>query len=185
MRATEGKRKNNGEIVATSVAFRASGSLLPALPIFLGLVLTISCSFGCAPGPSGGSDGQSATASGELPEITDETIRERINWARVRDVPEENGSGEPIGWSFHESEPKEISVVDKQIEGDRATIILDVKTGTGPRSRNPRQLSGQIRTSWALRTGWVLRQWEIVKTENISMKYKNLPKPPPESNSNR
>jgi hypothetical protein len=74
--------------------------------------------------------------------------------------------------------------VEKQVNGNGATIVLDITTTSSPGTRNPRQLAGQIRTEWKLRTGWVLRQWEIVKTENISMKYKNLPKPPAQ-NSNR
>jgi len=138
-----------------------------------------SDTFGCAPAPKGDAkQAPSASSSNAMPEITDELIRERINRARVRDVPEESGSGEPISWSFHESEPKEIAVVEKQMDGKRATIVLDIKTSSAPRARNPRNLAGQIRTEWELQTGWDLRQWEIVGTENISMKYRNLPKPP-------
>jgi hypothetical protein len=111
-------------------------------------------------------------------------INERINGAFLRDVPEENGAGEPTNWNFIHSEPKEIAVVDKQVGGDKATIVLDIKTRSSPRSREQRYLAGQIRTEWELRTGWVLRQWEIVDTENISMKYRNLPKPA-QDNSNR
>jgi hypothetical protein len=119
-----------------------------------------------------------------LPELTEETIREQINETRVWEVPEENGAAEPITWNFDEDEPKEIAVVEKQVEAERAMIVLDIKTRSAPGWRNPRSLEGQIRTQWELRTGWVLRKWEIVKTENISMKYKNLPKPPAQ-NSNR
>jgi hypothetical protein len=118
-----------------------------------------------------------------MPELTEDVVRERINQARVRQIPEENGTAEPISWSFYEEEPKEITVVEKKIEGERATIVLDIKTRSTPNARNPRTLAGQIRTEWELQTGWVLRKWEIVKTENISMKYKNLPKPPAQ-NSN-
>ena len=99
-------------------------------------------------------------------------------------MPEENGDGEPMNWTFMPEEPKDVSIVEKQIEGDHATVIIDVKTGSGPRASGPRHLEGQLRTKWELRTGWVLRQWEIVGTENISMKYKKLPRPP-EQNSNR
>ncbi|MCA1624448.1 MAG: hypothetical protein LC768_14240 [Acidobacteria bacterium] len=153
---------------------------------FLGLALLLACSFGCAPSssPGDGNQGGSASASTDIPELTDEKIREEINNAYVREVPEENGAGEPINWGFDEEEPKEFTVVEKQIEGDRATIIIDIKTQSAPRSRSPRHLAGQIRTKWELQTGWVLRKWEIVETENISMKYKNLPKPPAQ-NSNR
>jgi len=152
----------------------------------LGLALLLACAFGCAPSSSQ-SDGKqsgSAPASNDLPELTEEMIRERINDAGIREVPEENGTAEPISWSFDEEEPKEIAVVEKQMEGERATIIIDIKTQSAPGARSPRHLAGQIRTKWELQTGWVLRKWEIVETENISMKYKNLPKPPAQ-NSNR
>ena len=157
-----------------------------ALLSFLGLALLLACTFGCAPSSSPGDDNQSssAPASNDLLELTEEVIRERINDTRVWEVPEENGAAEPIVWNFDEDEPKEIAVIEKQIEGNRATIVLDIKTGSAPGRRNPRSLAGQIRTEWELKTGWALRRWEIVNTENISMKYKNILKPP-EQNSNR
>ena len=152
----------------------------------LGLALLLACSFGCAPSSSQGDGKQSSptSASNDIPEITDEKIREEINDAYVREVPEENGAGEPINWGFDEEEPKEFTILNKQIEGERATIIIHIKTNSAPGARSPRYLAGQIRTKWELQTGWVLRKWEIVETENISMKYKNLPKPPTQ-NSNR
>ncbi len=149
--------------------------------------MLLACSFGCAPSSSPGDSKQSpsaSSASNDIPEITDEKIREEINDAYVRQVPEENGAGEPISWRFDEDEPKEFTVVEKQMEGERATIIIDIKTNSSPGARSPRYLAGQIRTKWELQTGWALRTWEIVETENISMKYKNLPKPPAQ-NSNR
>ena len=146
---------------------------------FLGLIVLLVFSFGCG-GPSSSPGG--STSSNDVPELTDEVIHERINDARVREVPAENGTAPPIVWNFEEHEPKEIAVIEKQVDGTRATIVLDIETGSSPRARNPRHLAGQIRTEWALRTGWVLRRWEIVGTENISMTYKDLPKSPPDSN---
>jgi hypothetical protein len=150
------------------------------LSTFLGLTLL----FGCAPSSQGDKQNPSDSASNNAPELTDEVINERINDAGVWEVPEENGAAEPISWSFDEDEPKEIKVVEKQVNGDSATLVLDIKTRSSLRTRNPRELAGQIRTEWKLKTGWVLRRWEITSTENISMKYKNIPKPPAE-NSNR
>ena len=156
------------------------------ISLFLGLALLLACSFGCAPSSStsDGNNNPSASASNNLPELTEEIIRERINDADVREVPEENGTAEPISWRFDEEEPKEIAVVEKKMDGTRATIVLDIKTQSAPGWRNPRSLAGRIRTEWELKTGWALRRWEIIRTENVSMKYKNLPKPPAQ-NSNR
>jgi hypothetical protein len=145
---------------------------------FVGVGLLSACG-----GPPASSD---QPTSGEIPEITDELIYERINDAWVREVPpEEPGTPgntaprEPIFWNFDHDEPKEITVVDKQQNGTHATIILDITTSSAPRARGAnRRLSGQIKTEWELRTGWVLRRWEIAHTENISMKYKDLPKAP-------
>ena len=155
------------------------------LSSFLGAVLLLAGSFGCAPSASQGEGSSSASsASNDLPELTEDVIRERINQAGVREVPEESAAAEPINWSFDEDEPKEIAVVEKRIEGERATVVLDIKTRSTPNARNQRYLAGQIRTEWALETGWALRRWEIVGTENISMKFRNLPKPPAQ-NSDR
>lgn len=189
MQANNRKDIRINEVLPLTI--RANGQVLNvlrrafSLSSFLGLALLLACSFGCAPSPQGDGkqSGSASSVSKELPELTEDIIRERINGRRVREVPEENGTAEPITWNFDEDEPKEIAVVEKQMDGERATVVLDIKTRSGPGWRNPRTLAGQIRTEWKLETGWVLRRWEIVKIENISMKYKNLPKPPAQ-NSN-
>lgn len=130
---------------------------------------------GCAPSPRGSGPDSPASASKDLPPLTKDIIDERINDTRVYDVLPESGTGGPISWGFDANEPKEIVVVEQQMNGSQATIILDIKTQSSPRARTQRYLAGQIRTEWSLETGWVLRRWEIVNTENISMKYKDLP----------
>jgi hypothetical protein len=151
----------------------------------LAIAMLSGGSMGCGSSPQGSGPGQVDTATGGIPELTKEIIDERINDARVYEVKPESGTGEPIPWSFDEDEPKEIVVVDKQIVGTRATIVLDIKTRSSPRARTQRHLAGQIRTDWELRTGWVLRRWEIINTENISMKYRDLPKDAAPDNANR
>lgn len=154
--------------------------------LLLPILLLLAFLIGCGPSsPQGDAAQDQSSASGDRPDIDDATIRERLYDTRVRNIPEENGAGDPIIWNFFRDEPLEINVVDKQANGDHATLVLDIKTGSGPKTRNPRQLAGQIRTDWKLETGWVLRRWEIVNTENISMKYKNLPKLPAANNSNQ
>ena len=141
----------------------------------------IAGSIGCGPPQQNAGQGSESPGSTAIPELTKEIIDERINDARVYDVPPESGSGDPIPWGFDEDEPKEIVVVDKQMNGRHATVVLDIKTSSVPRrGRQQRQLSGQIRTDWELRTGWVLRRWEIVNTENVSMKYRDLSSASPE-----
>lgn len=156
--------------MSKAIFFRAS---------FLGLALMLTSSFGCAPSLKGDNqqNDSALSASNDIPEITDEKLREEINDVYLREVPEETGAGETISWRVDEAEPKEFTVLEKKLEGNRATIVLDLKTGTAPNAPSPKYLAGQIRTKWELQTGWAMRKWEIVESENISMKYKNLPKP--------
>jgi len=185
MRATNRKDTSTREfLVATELIRHVQNVPRRTFLLSSFLVLVLACSFGCAPSSSPGDDKQSESAANELPEITDETIRQAINNAYIRQIPEENGAADPINWNFDDSEPKKFTVVEKQVEGERATIIIDIKTQSAPGSRSPKYLAGQIRTKWELQTGWALRKWEIVETENVSMKYRNLPKPPGQ-NSNR
>lgn len=143
----------------------------------------VAVSFACVPPPN--DPPQAASDDQPIPELTQAVIEERINDARVYNVMPESNVGDPIPWGFDEDEPKEIVVVDKQINGAAATIVLDIKTQSSPRSKTQRHLSGQIRTEWILETGWVLRRWEIVNVENISMKYRDLPKPATPENPNQ
>ena len=125
-------------------------------------------------GPAGNESSPNASGDGP-PGLTEDMIRERLNGSWINDVPERDGAGEPITWRFFESEPKEIVIVDKQVNGTSATVVLDIRTTSSPRSREKRYLEGKLRVDWELRRGLVLRQWEVVGTENISLKYKNLP----------
>lgn len=143
---------------------------------FLIAALLLAGSFGCAPKyQPGGPDAE----AGSVPELNDEAIRAGVNDVRVYEIKPESGTGDPITWRFDPDEPKEITVVDKQVDGTKATIVLDIKTRSSMRANILRNLAGQIRTQWELRTGMVLRRWEIVRTENISMTYKDVPKPSP------
>ena len=179
-------RENDKTAMIDETSFRRVAILARPISLLSTFLLTalLICSFGCGSSQLDRGQSEADSSSNVLPEITQDLINERINDAWIREVPEETGIAQPISWNFDRDEPKEITVVDKQVNGTRATIVLDIKTGSSPRARAKRQLAGQIRTEWELRTGWLLRRWEIVETENISMKYKDLPKTSDE-NSNR
>ena len=70
-------------------------------PIVLVLFL-LALALGCR---TASSPDDSDQASSNRPEITDETVSERLIGSRVWDVPEENGAQEPITWNFDYDEP--------------------------------------------------------------------------------
>ncbi len=107
------------------------------------------------------------------PEITLEMIPEDINGKRV-EVPAEGGASEPSSWRFEPSEPKEIEILEKQLAGDQATFVIDLRTRTSPRAEQQgitKKLAGRLRLHYELQSGLVMRKWEIVRVENISFAY--------------
>jgi hypothetical protein len=101
MRETNEKVLRFLEILPRAVrSFRLAGQSAFLLSSLLGLALLLTSTFGCGSSTSQGEGGQNSTVSNDVPELTEEMIRERINYAYVRKVPEDEGNGEPISWTF-------------------------------------------------------------------------------------
>jgi hypothetical protein len=139
--------------------------------------LAAACLFLCA-----ACGGSRQSAQDDRPPLVPEHMREDINGRWVR-VPAADGKTEPISWVFDPTEPKQIDILEQKLEGDTATFLVQMQTHTGPRARNPRSLSGQLRVHYRLESGLVLRQWQIDEVENVSFKYVNEPKPDANANA--
>ena len=141
-------------------------------PFILFIALSLACACATAP-PRDAAPDSAAVGSDARPDITPEKIRQHVVGEQVRGVPEENNAADPVDWRFLDDEPKEFNVVEKQMDGERATIVIDMQTRSTPEARNQRRLAGRLRLHYELQNGWITRKWEIVEIENISMKYKN------------
>lgn len=120
-------------------------------------------------------DGSQAPPPDDRPQITLEKIRDQIDGEMVGGIPDPKDPNKKTRWWFNPDEPKEITIVEQQSEGDRATIVIDMKTRSSPRANRKRVLSGRMRLHYELQSGLVLRQWEIVKIDNISFKDEFVP----------
>ena len=128
------------------------------------LLLMSALASGCKPGPP---------PEDRRPEITVETILEDINGQRI-DVPAENGAAEPSSWRFFLNEPKEIAILEKQLAGDKAIVVIEMRTRTSPRAEQQgikKTLAGKLRLHYELQSYFVVRKWQIVGMENISFAY--------------
>ncbi len=147
-------------------------------------LLFVCCAAAIAVGCGGGGQGSSASPTfsatpEQRPELTLETVRSAINGAWVEDVPSADGKGKPEGWSFDYNEPKEIEIVEQKIEGDRATVVVNMKTRSRPRDRNQKSLEGQLRLHLELRLDFIFREWDVTEVDNISFRYTRLEPPSP------
>ena len=107
------------------------------------------------------------------PDITVETILEDLNRQQVH-VPAEDGTAQPSMWRFFPNEPKEVVILEKQLAGDKAILVIDLRTGTSRRAEQQgikKKLAGKLRLHYELRSYYVVRKWEIVGMENISFAY--------------
>jgi hypothetical protein len=130
-----------------------------------------------------GGGAQQQSAGDQLPEITLDSLREDLNGEWVK-VPAADGKSKPLSpWVFSRDEPKEIKILERKVEGDTGTFLIEMQTHTAPKSKNHYSLSGQLRLHYRLDSGLVLRKWEIDQIENISFKYVNE-QPTPDANSN-
>ena len=127
----------------------------------------------CGGGNSAGGPRLSATPE-KRPELDLETIKRAINGAWLEDVPAADGKGKPQNWGFAHNEPKEIEVVEQKIEGDTATVVVNMKTRSAPRDRRQMSLEGQLRLHLRLETEVFIREWDVEDVENISFKYTML-----------
>ena len=134
-----------------------------------------ACAASCGGGNSAGGPGLTATPE-QRPDLD---INKVINTAWVEGVPSADGKGRPASWAFDEREPKEITVVEQKIEGDRATYVVDIKTRSHPRDRRQMSLEGRLKLHMELRQEFIFREWRVVDVENVSFKYTMLAPPPP------
>ena len=57
------------------------------------------------------------------------------------------------------------------------TVVVDVTTRSASHAKYPKALSGRLRLHYELHTVVFLRKWLIVHIDNVSMKYREEPRP--------
>lgn len=153
---------------------------MPARRLTIALLLcaATACAAACGGGGQGSSPALSATPE-QRPELTPDIVRKAINGSWVEAVPAANGTDKPENWGFGYNEKKEIEIVEQKMEGDRATVVVNMKTRSNPRERRQLSLEGQLRFHLELKTDFIFRQWDVTEVENISFKYTRLEPPSP------
>ena len=143
-------------------------------------LLALAACAACGGQNSAGGPLLSATPE-QRPDLDLNTVRKAINGAWVEGVPAADGQGRPENWGFGHDEPKEIQIVEQKVEGDKATVVVDMKTRSTPRARRQMSLEGRLRLHMRLETEVFLREWDVEEVENISFKYTKLD-PSPSAN---
>ena len=90
------------------------------------------------------------------PKITLETIQ--------RDIVEKHTDEGVNSWTFGRDESREISIIESKCEGDKTTIIIDMKTqgAAGWRAK----MAGKLRLHYE----WIADEWNLTRVENLTFK---------------
>ena len=98
------------------------------------------------------------TGCSSHPKITLETIQKDI-------VGKNTGEG-IMSWIFDKNEPRDISIVESKYEGDKAIIVIDMKTQSTPGSFMRSQMAGKLRLHYE----WIAKEWNLTRVENLTFK---------------
>ncbi len=73
-------------------------------------------------------------------------------------------------WLFSQNEPREISIVEEKYDGNKAAIIIDMKTkdlpGKGWFAPATTHMAGKLRLNYE----WIAKEWNLVRIENLTFK---------------
>ena len=98
------------------------------------------------------------TGCSSHPEITLENIQ--------KDIVGKKAGEDLLAWTFAEDEPREISIVENKYEGDKATIIIDMKTQSAPAVLIKSKMAGMLRLHYE----WIANKWNLIRVENLTFK---------------
>lgn len=96
------------------------------------------------------------TGCSSHPKITLEAIQ--------KDIVEKDTDEGFMSWTFHKNEPREISIAKSKYEGDKAEIIIDIKTERTAIFRV--QMAGKLRLHYE----WISKEWNLIRVENLTFK---------------
>ena len=72
-----------------------------------------------------------------------------------------------MSWTFDKRLPMAISIADSKYEGDKATIIIGMKTSAPAYIAIPaRELGGKLRLHYE----WIANEWNLIRIENLTFK---------------
>ena len=87
---------------------------------------------------------------------------------RVVPITELAGDGTPTDWTFEAEEFKQVEIVDTQINGNTATIVIFMTTrnNAGPED-DAVQVSGKLQLRYEREGG----RWNLKTIENLTFRY--------------
>ena len=91
----------------------------------------------------------------------------KINEAQIgTDLVGKNTGEGLLGWKFEKDEPREIAVLQRDYSGEKATIVIDIKTESAPGRFSRQKWAGKLRLHYE----WVAGVWTLVQVENLDFK---------------
>ena len=71
-----------------------------------------------------------------------------------------------LSWEFSKDHQQEITIIQTEYSGDKATVIIDMKTSKAAGYSSRTQMEGKLRLHYE----WVAGDWTLIRVENLDFK---------------
>ncbi|MBD3413487.1 MAG: hypothetical protein GF421_03525 [Candidatus Aminicenantes bacterium] len=71
-----------------------------------------------------------------------------------------------LSWTFDRDEPKEIEILESEYKGDKAEIVIYIKTQSSPQAIFTQKRQGKLRLQYV----WKENKWDLQRIDNLTFK---------------
>jgi hypothetical protein len=140
------------------------------LRLLLSALLLLGALAACGESPSdaaGSANVRAADQGGSQNDIpVEKVVRDVVG--RVVPITEASGEGAPTDWTFEADEFKQVEIVESQLTGNTASIVIFMTTRNNPGpNEDAVQVSGKLQLRYERANG----RWNLKAIENLNFRY--------------
>ena len=138
--------------------------------LLLSIALLLGALTACGESPSGTADSANVRAADQGASQKDIPVEKIVRdvVGRVVPITEVTGDGTPTDWTFEADEFKQVEIVETQVTGNTASIVIFMTTRNNPEPKEDAvQVSGKLQLRYERESG----RWNLKAIENLTFRY--------------
>lgn len=112
-----------------------------------------------------------------VPKLTTKAVRDFLRGKTIEKIDSSDAKlGQLESWTFEPDEFLELDIIETEIQNKKLVSVVEIRTGdavgtTYAEDELPTLLQGRLRLNFEL----IADQWTLLKIENLTVKYKQVP----------
>jgi len=138
--------------------------------LLLSSLLLLGALSACGESPTGTADNANVRAADQGSSQNDLPVEKIIRdvVGRVVPITEARGDGAPTDWTFEADEFKQVEIVESQLTGNTASVVIFMTTRNNPGpDEDAVQVSGKLQLRYERANG----RWNLKAIENLNFRY--------------